>query len=77
MNMFAMEVFAEQLRSDRMREAEHERLVRELRAGSPRPPRARAWSIVVLRRLAGSVRSALFAGASLARPSATLPPSRD
>ncbi len=77
MNVFAIEEFAAQRVADHLREAEHERLVHEARAASPRDSRPRAWNIGVLRRLAGSVRATLFAGAPIAQPTAPLPPSRD
>lgn len=77
MNTFELQVFAEQRMADRLREAEHERLVRELRVASGGEGRPRTWSIRSLRRMAGSVRSAFATIASLAEPRAALPRSRD
>ena len=77
MNAFALDLFAEQRMADRLREAEHERLVRELRNGSPRRPQEPRWSLQALRRLGGAVRTAFSATPPYAAPSAPLPPSRD
>jgi hypothetical protein len=73
MYTYEMEVFAEQRMADRLREAEHERLVRELRGGSPR----RGWSMAVLRRFGGTLRTALLAAAPHAQPRIPLARTRD
>ena len=73
MNTYELEVFAEQRMADRLREAEQERLVRELRGGSPR----RGWSMAALRRFGGTLRTALLAAAPHAEQGVPLARTRD
>ena len=59
MNMYELEVFAEQRMADRMHEAERERLIREARVGEPRGERYPAIGLAQVRRFARAARGAL------------------